>query len=68
MSKYQIFADSCSDLPLEVRRETGLDYFRMNCVIDEEERYADLNWGEFSPETFYGWLKEGRHMKTTAVP
>lgn len=68
MSKFQIFTDSCSDLPGHLRKEFGLEYFRMKCVIDGEEKFADLDWKEFSVEEFYGWLKQGRHMKTTAVP
>ena len=65
MAKFQIFTDSCSDLPLEDREKYHLDYCRMNVVIDGEEKVADLDWPEFSPEEFYGWLSAGRHLKTT---
>ena len=68
MAKFQILTDSCSDLPLEIRSEYGLDYCRMNVVVDGEEKIADLDWNEFKPEEFYGWLAAGRHLKTTQVP
>lgn len=68
MSKFQIFADSCSDLSLELREKYHLDYARMNVVVDGEEKIADLDWNEFKPEEFYGWLSAGRHLKTTQVP
>ena len=68
MAKFQIFTDSCSDLPLEDREKYHLDYCRMNVVIDGEEKVADLDWAEFKPEEFYGWLSAGRHLKTTQVP
>lgn len=68
MAKYQIFTDSCSDMTKEDRAKYGIDYCRMNVVIDGEERVADLDWGEFSPEELYGWLSAGRHLKTTQVP
>ena len=68
MAKFQIFTDSCSDLPLEDREKYHLDYCRMNVVIDGEEKIADLDWPEFKPEEFYGWLASGRHLKTTQVP
>lgn len=68
MAKFQIFTDSCSDLPLEDREKYHLDYCRMNVVIDGEEKVADLDWSEFKPEEFYGWLSAGRHLKTTQVP
>ena len=68
MAKFQILTDSCSDLPREDREEYGIDYCRMNVVIDGEERVADLDWPEFKPEDLYGWLSAGRHLKTTQVP
>ena len=68
MAKFQIFTDSCSDLTLEDRERYHIDYARMNVVIDGEEKTADLDWGEFKQEEFYGWLAAGRHLKTTQVP
>ena len=68
MAKFQIFADSCCDLPREIRDQYHLDYCRMNVVVDEKEMVADLDWKEFKPEEFYGWLAAGRHCKTTQVP
>ncbi len=68
MAKFQIFTDSCSDLPAEDRERYHLDYCRMNVVVDGEEKVADLDWNEFKPEEFYGWLSAGRHLKTTQVP
>lgn len=68
MAKFQILLDSCCDLPLEDRKMYDLDYCRMNVVIDGEEKIADLDWAEFKPEEFYGWLAAGRHLKTTQVP
>lgn len=68
MSKFQIFVDSCSDLPADIRKKYNLDYARMNVVVDGVEKVADLDWNEFTPEEFYGWLSAGRHLKTTQVP
>ena len=68
MAKFQILTDSCCDLPKEDREEYGIDYCRMNVVIDGEEKVADLDWPEFKPEELYGWLASGRHLKTTQVP
>ena len=68
MAKFQIFTDSCSDLPAQDRERYHIDYCRMNVVIDGEEKIADLDWAEFKPEEFYGWLAAGRHLKTTQVP
>ena len=68
MAKFQIFTDSCSDLPKEERDRYHIEYCRMNVVVDGEEKIADLDWSEFKPEEFYGWLAAGRHLKTTQVP
>lgn len=67
MAKYQIFTDSCSDLSTELRRELGVEYCHMGLVVDGEEKSADLDWKEYTPEEFYGWLSSGRKMKTTQV-
>lgn len=67
MAKFKIFTDSCSDLSTELRKQYDIEYVHMGIVVDGEERIADLDWKEYSPEEFYGWLKEGRHVKTTQV-
>ena len=68
MADFQIFTDSCSDLSTEVRKQRGVDYFRMNIVLDGEEKPADLDWKEYSYDEFYGWMYAGRKIKTTQVP
>ena len=67
MAKYKIFTDSCSDLDKETRKEYDVEFVYMGLVVDGEEKRADLNWEDYSPEEFYGWLKEGRRVKTTQV-
>lgn len=68
MSKFQIFADSCSDLGTSVRKQYGLEYCRMNIVLDGEDKHADLDFQEYSYEEFYGWMYAGRKIKTAQVP
>ena len=68
MAKFQIFTDSCSDLSTEDRQLYGVDYVRMNIVVDGVEMPADLDWKAYKPEEFYGWLAEGKRVKTTQVP
>lgn len=67
MAKFKIFTDSCSDLSTEVRKQYDIEYVYMGVVVDGEEKRADLDWVDYKPEEFYGWLKEGRHVKTTQV-
>ena len=67
MSKFQIFTDSNAELSTEIRKAHHLEYVQMGVVVDGEEYPADLDWKAYTPEEFYGWLKKGRHVKTTAV-
>ena len=67
MEKFKIFGDSCSDLSTAIRKEHDIDYVHMGIVVDGEEKRADLDWVDYTPEEFYGWLKEGKKVKTTQV-
>lgn len=67
MAKYQIFTDSCSDLSTELRKENNIDYVHMGLVVNDEEKVADLDWIDYKPEEFYGWLSSGKKIKTTQV-
>ena len=67
MAKYQIFSDSSSDLSTELRKEYGLEYFYFGLVVDGVEYLADLDWKVYSQEEFYGWLSQGKKIKTTQV-
>ena len=67
MAKYQIFSDSSCDLSTELRKANNLEYFYFGLVVDGVEYKADLDWQEYSPEEFYGWLSSGKKVKTTQV-
>ena len=67
MEKFKIFTDSCSDLSTEVRKQYGIEYLHMGIVVDGVEKRADLDWVDYTPEEFYGWLKAGKSVKTTQV-
>ena len=67
MAKYKIFGDSCSDLGTVARKKYDIDYVYMGVVVDGVEKRADLDWVEYSPEEFYGWLAQGKKVKTTQV-
>ena len=67
MAKYQIFTDSSCDLDTELRKANGIDYLHFGLIVDGKEYLADLDWEQYSLEEFYGWLKQGRKMKTSLV-
>ena len=67
MAKYQIFTDSSCDLSKELRQQNNIEFFYFGLVVDGVEYRADLNWEDYSPEEFYGWLAQGKKIKTTQV-
>ena len=67
MAKFKIFTDSCSDLGTTDRKKYDIEYVHMGLVVDGEEKRADLDWIDYTPEEFYGWLKAGKKVKTTQV-
>ena len=67
MTKFKIFTDSCSDLGTVARKKFDIEYVHMGLVVDGVEKTADLDWIEYSPEEFYGWLEAGKKIKTTQV-
>lgn len=67
MAKYQIFSDSGCDLNTEIRHANHLEYFYCGLVVDEVEYRADLDWKDYNAEEFYGWLDQGKKIKTTQL-
>lgn len=47
---YQIFTDTSSGMPKVLRKEYGIDYFRMGLNVAGEEKHGDLDYEEFSRE------------------
>ena len=67
MANYQIFSDSSCDLSTEIRKAHNLEYFYFGLVVNGVEYLADLDWKAYSQEEFYGWLSQGKKVKTTQV-
>jgi len=67
MAKYQLFTDSSCDLSTELRSNNNIEYFYFGLVVDGVEYRADLDWKDYTQEEFYGWLSQGKKIKTTQV-
>lgn len=64
MRDFEIFTDSCSDLPLEYVRENNLKYARMACSLGDKH-YID-DFGQDLPyKEFYKELRNGTMPKTS---
>ena len=68
MKNFVIFADSTCDLNAEMRKTHGIEYVKMNYVIDDKEYPADLDWGIHSVKEYYDLMRGGKRVRTTQVP
>ncbi len=68
MKETVILTDSCSDLGKDLREKYGIEYVKMNTVIDGNETPADLDWPAVSPREFYDVMRNGKRIYTTQVP
>ena len=70
MHDFVILSDSACDLPRELRERFGVaDYLRGILYFPNgEEKRADLDWDDISPEEFYGIMKDKKSFFRTAAP
>ncbi|MDR0856621.1 MAG: DegV family protein [Clostridiales bacterium] len=67
-TKYVIITDSTCDLSKEKREQNNLEYIKMPLARNGVgDFYCDLEWTDFSPETFYGEMAEGVSYKTSQI-
>ena len=67
MRSVQILTDSCSDLPVDVLEEYGIDYAKMSTVLDGVESPARLEWTPEEVKAHYDAMREGRRITTAQV-
>ena len=64
---YQIFTDTSSGMSKALRKEYGIEYFRMGLNVAGEEKHGDLDYEEFSREQLYAWVKDPNVKITTSL-
>ena len=64
---FQIFTDTASDLPRNLREENNIEYFPMTIFVNGVEKKADLNFEEFSIEEMYGWVRDPNCVIKTSL-
>ena len=64
---YQIFTDTSSGMSKALRKEYGIEYFRMGLNVAGEEKHGDLDYEEFSREQLYSWVKDPKITITTSL-
>ena len=67
MREFVVFADSTSDLTQEMRQEYGIEYVKMNYVIDGVEYKASLDWEAHTPREYYDLMRSGVRVFTTQI-
>lgn len=64
---FQIFTDTSSGMPKELREKYGIEYFRMGLNVAGKELHGDLDYQEFSREQLYEWVKDPNIKITTSL-
>ena len=68
MRKVKIITDSWSDLTPELLERYGIDYAKMNTVLNGETSPARLEWTPDEVHAFYDLMRAGKRITTTQVP
>lgn len=64
---FQIFTDTSSGLPKELRDKYNIEYFRMGISVGEDLYLADLDWTFYSREQLYEWIKDPNVVIRTSL-
>ena len=64
---YQIFTDTSSGMSKSLRREYGIEYFRLGLNVAGKEKHGDLDYEELSREQLYAWVKDPNITITTSL-
>ena len=67
MREFVIITDSTSDLTAQMRQEYGIEYVKMNYVIDGVEYKASLDWESHTVREFYDLMRKGVRVFTTQI-
>ncbi len=67
MKDFVIITDSTSDLTSQMRQEYGIEYVKMNYVIDGVEYKASLDWESHTVREFYDLMRKGVRVFTTQI-
>lgn len=67
MRPFSIYADSTCDLSTELRKAHNIKYMQMYVLIDEVQYPASLDWEQFTLPELYGWMRDGKNVKTAQV-
>lgn len=64
---FQIFTDTASDLPTNLRKENKIEYFPMAIFVDGKEYKGDLDFEQYSIDEMYGWVQDPNKVIKTSL-
>ena len=67
MRDFVIITDSTCDLTAQMRQEYGIEYVKMNYIIDGVEYKASLDWESHSVREYYDLMRKGTRVFTTQI-
>jgi len=66
-NSFILLGDSTCDMDSEMRSKYGVEYVKMNYVLDGKEYPASLDWESHSAHEYYDLLRSGKVVTTTQV-
>lgn len=63
----RVVLDSCSDITVDMAREMGVDIIQFPFVMGDGD-HCDDQFESMSPEEFYGRMRGGERVLTSAIP
>ena len=64
---FQIFTDTSSGMPKELREKYQIEYFKMGVVVNGKDYPADLDYQDFSHEQMFAWVKDPKTVIRTSL-
>ena len=64
---FQIFTDTSSGLPKDLRDKHHIEYFKMGLLVNDKLYDADLDFKEFSREQMFDWVRDPKVTIRTSL-
>lgn len=70
MQNFAILTDTASDMTAELRERFGVEGYVRGALNfpDGHSELADLDWGNLTPEAYYGSMKDKKSLYSTSLP
>ena len=70
MHNFVIITDTASDMTRDLRERFGVEDYVHGVLVfpDGHSELSDLDWGNITPEEYYGSMKDKKALYSTSLP